>query len=93
MISLVTNVERERIAAVLAGIWREALNVPGVSRTDDFFDLGGNSLQAIQIVSRVGDALELELSVECVERFSSFGAFCDFVMTTVGGRKANDGSI
>ncbi len=37
----------------LVGIWQEALGIEGIGTDDNFFALGGNSLQAISITSRI----------------------------------------
>lgn len=41
---------------LLAGIWQDLLNVPRVGIRDNFFALGGDSILAIQIVSRANRA-------------------------------------
>ncbi|NTX35800.1 amino acid adenylation domain-containing protein, partial [Myxococcus sp. CA033] len=41
---------------VLAAIWSDALRVPRVTRHDNFFALGGDSILSIQIVSRARNA-------------------------------------
>lgn len=41
------------IETTLAAVWEEILHVSGVGRDDNFFDLGGTSLQAIRVVSRL----------------------------------------
>ncbi|WP_394841998.1 amino acid adenylation domain-containing protein [Pendulispora brunnea] len=41
---------------ILAGIWADVLKVDRVGVGDDFFALGGHSLQAVQVVSRIGEA-------------------------------------
>lgn len=41
------------VERLLAGIWKEVLDVPRVGRTDRFFDLGGHSLLAMRVISRV----------------------------------------
>lgn len=47
----------------LAAMWRQLLNVPTVGANDDFFDLGGQSLVAIQAVSRIRDAFGVNVSL------------------------------
>jgi acyl-CoA synthetase (AMP-forming)/AMP-acid ligase II/acyl carrier protein len=49
------------VEVALAEIWSEVLRVSSVGRDDDFFSLGGDSLLAMQIVSRVKDRLEFDL--------------------------------
>jgi amino acid adenylation domain-containing protein len=48
---------------VLAAIMAEVLQLPRVSRQDDFFALGGHSLLAMQVISRIREAFEIELPV------------------------------
>jgi amino acid adenylation domain-containing protein len=52
--------------AVLAGMWREILQIRTVGRHDDFFNLGGHSLSALQVVARVRDAFGVELPLKTV---------------------------
>jgi amino acid adenylation domain-containing protein len=48
----------------VAQIWEEVLGVPGVGLNDRFLDLGGSSLKAIQIITRLQDALGGVLPLE-----------------------------
>ncbi|NEP88100.1 MAG: amino acid adenylation domain-containing protein [Okeania sp. SIO2C2] len=48
---------------VLAEIWQEVLGIEKVGIHDNFFDLGGHSLMATQVVSRVRNTFDVELSV------------------------------
>ncbi|MEU4159995.1 amino acid adenylation domain-containing protein [Actinoplanes sp. NPDC026670] len=53
---------------LVAGVWRDVLDVEAVGRDDDFFDLGGDSLLAGQVLSRLreraGGGLSLRLIFE-----------------------------
>lgn len=51
--SVAPRTEKERI---LAEIWREVLGVPQVGMTDDFFELGGDSLMSFRITNRANQA-------------------------------------
>ncbi|MEM7582115.1 MAG: amino acid adenylation domain-containing protein [Acidobacteriota bacterium] len=54
---------RTMVEEVLATIWAEVLGVERVGLGDSFFDLGGHSLMATQVVSRVRQSLGVELSL------------------------------
>ncbi|WP_220634943.1 non-ribosomal peptide synthetase [Georgfuchsia toluolica] len=51
-----TELERE-----LAAIWMKLLNLEHIDIHDDFFDLGGQSLMAIKIVSRIREVFAVDL--------------------------------
>ncbi len=52
-----TDIEKQ-----LARIWSEVLGVEGVGIDDNFFQLGGDSLLVTQIINRVRQILQVELS-------------------------------
>ncbi|MBA3711243.1 MAG: amino acid adenylation domain-containing protein [Pyrinomonadaceae bacterium] len=49
------------VEAVLVGIWQEVLGVERVGVDDNFFELGGHSLLATQVISRVREAMQVEV--------------------------------
>jgi amino acid adenylation domain-containing protein len=51
------------VEEALTQIWREVLSVEKVGLHDDFFDLGGHSILVTQIMSRVRQVFEVELSM------------------------------
>ncbi|MGW0028168.1 amino acid adenylation domain-containing protein, partial [Rhodococcus sp. NPDC003383] len=51
------------IEEIVAGVFAEVLGVERVGLDDDFFELGGNSLVATQVVSRLGAALDARIPV------------------------------
>jgi len=52
---------RTPVEEQLAQIWAEVLDLDQVGIHDNFLDLGGNSLMATQVISRVRDAFQVEL--------------------------------
>ncbi len=52
------------IQTKLAGIWKDVLALDQVGIDDNFFDLGGHSLTAAQIISRLIQAFQLELPLK-----------------------------
>ncbi|GIF12958.1 condensation domain-containing protein [Actinoplanes teichomyceticus] len=47
----------------VAAIFGEVLTLPAVGADDNFFDIGGNSLQAMRVISRVNKGFGIKLSV------------------------------
>ncbi|WRH68890.1 MAG: phosphopantetheine-binding protein [Planktothrix sp. GU0601_MAG3] len=57
---------RSPIEEVMTEIWAEILAVEKVGIEDDFFILGGHSLKAIQLISKIRQTLEIEVAVRQV---------------------------
>ncbi|MES1243271.1 MAG: amino acid adenylation domain-containing protein [Acidobacteriota bacterium] len=57
---------RTAVETLLAGIWMELLGLEEIGVHDSFFDLGGHSLKAGQLVVRLRDELGIELPVRSV---------------------------
>ncbi|MCW5981845.1 MAG: AMP-binding protein [Bryobacteraceae bacterium] len=54
---------QSEVEKIVAEIWEEVLRVAPVGLDDDFLELGGDSMLATQVVSRVRSRLEVELTV------------------------------
>jgi aryl carrier-like protein len=50
----------------LACLWQEVLGVPRIGVHDNFFDLGGHSLRATQLASRIGREFGIELPLRMI---------------------------
>ncbi|MEV4247456.1 non-ribosomal peptide synthetase, partial [Streptosporangium canum] len=57
---------RTEAEELVAEIWAEVLGLDRIGVHDDFFALGGNSLLAIRVVSRIRAAVDLEIPVDAV---------------------------
>ncbi|HKQ06310.1 MAG TPA: amino acid adenylation domain-containing protein, partial [Blastocatellia bacterium] len=54
---------RAPIEEIIAGIFEEVLGVEHVSLHDNFFEIGGHSLLATQIISRIRQALQVDVEL------------------------------
>jgi len=57
---------RTPLEAQLAALWAGMLQTERVSVDADFFSIGGHSLLAVQLLSRVRDRFDVELSLDVV---------------------------
>lgn len=57
---------------LIADVWRELLKVDQISTLDNFFDLGGHSLMAIQVINKLVDKTGRKVE-PAVMRFQSLG--------------------
>jgi acyl carrier protein len=57
---------RDEAEGILAGIWQELLGIDRVGIHDNFLELGGHSLFAARVLSRVRSALGVALPLEAV---------------------------
>jgi sugar O-acyltransferase (sialic acid O-acetyltransferase NeuD family) len=69
----------DRMEALVAGVWCEVLRVGSVGRDQNFFDLGGNSLLAIQSRERIRQATGLEFALVEMFRFPTAALLARFL--------------
>lgn len=76
---------RNETERVLVGIWQEVLGVEHIGIHDQFLALGGDSLQATQVVSRLRQALGVDLPLWEMFDTPTIAALADRIQT-YGGR-------
>ena len=54
---------RDETELILSHIWKEVLKINGISVTDNFFDVGGNSLIAIELIGKINNYFSVNLSI------------------------------
>ncbi len=64
---------------LLVGIWRDLLHLPAVGIDDNFFDIGGHSLLAAQLIAQVQSATGRKIAVSAVFRAPTIRAFAQLL--------------
>lgn len=59
------------LEAEIESVWKEVLQMKSISRTDNFFRLGGDSLKAVEMVTRIGTALRITENISIQALFRS----------------------
>lgn len=56
--------EMSETEAVVLAIWKDVLKQPDVRTSDNFLDLGGDSLAAMSCISRINKHYQIEFALE-----------------------------
>ncbi|HJT65775.1 MAG TPA: phosphopantetheine-binding protein, partial [Pyrinomonadaceae bacterium] len=81
---------RTELEEELVKIWQEVLSLNRVGVEDNFFDLGGHSLVATQMVSRVRARCKVELSLQSIFQHPTIASLAVHVMQSQLGRLKPD---
>ncbi|MFD4668658.1 non-ribosomal peptide synthase/polyketide synthase [Lentzea sp. NPDC058450] len=68
----------------VAGIWSEVLGVADIGVLDDFFDLGGDSILSIRVISRLRAAFDVEMSPRALFAHPTVEGIASLVAESVG---------
>ncbi|MEG4457204.1 beta-ketoacyl synthase N-terminal-like domain-containing protein [Microcoleus sp. N9_A1] len=75
---------RDEIEQTIASIWQEFLGIEQVGIHDDFFDLGGDSLLAVQLITKVNETLQKSLSPHSLLQSSTIPALAELIKDNSG---------
>jgi acyl carrier protein len=78
---------------IIANTWKNVLNLDKVSIYDNFFDIGGNSLNIIQVNSKLQEALEIEISIEKMFEYPTINSLANYLMLAEGDTCTTDKEI
>ena len=68
---------------ILSEIWSEVLQIEKIGVHDNFLELGGNSLAAIRITSRINSVFDLTLPVNTVFENSTIRQLADQIEKSI----------
>jgi thioesterase domain-containing protein/acyl carrier protein len=84
---------RNYVEAQLIPIWEELLGTGGIGATQSFFDLGGNSLLALRLFTRVNRRLGCDLPVATLFGVATVRHMADAILEQKRGDAAPPGSV
>lgn len=68
-----TIIDTRDVAEVLKDLWKDALGITDPKKEDDFFELGGSSLDAIMLSSKIKELLRVDFQMSEMFDHSTFG--------------------
>ena len=78
-ISSIYVAPRSESERLIAGIWQELLGVDKVGIHDDFFELGGDSLNIVQLNGKLKKTLKRDIPVAVMFRYLTIHSFCQYL--------------
>ena len=78
---------RTHAERVIAGIYAKVLGIERIGATDNFFDFGGHSLQATQVVSRLRDAFGVTVTLRDIFEAPVVEALAKVIEQAANGRQ------
>ncbi|EDN69045.1 Polyketide synthase KR domain [Beggiatoa sp. PS] len=74
---------RNEMEQNIAHIWQETLGIESIGIHEDFYDLGGDSLIAIRVVSRLRELYHIELPVRVLFEKTTIAELAGYIEKTV----------
>jgi acyl carrier protein len=72
----------------LAEIWASILNVDNIGTLDDFLDLGGTSMLAIQCVARIRKIFDVDIAVDSFFEHATIGQLAQTILQRTSRQSA-----
>ncbi|MFF1422942.1 acyl carrier protein [Streptomyces sp. NPDC058280] len=84
-----TSIDAPELAELIAAGYRETLADATLDTTSDFFEAGGDSLAAFQIIARVQDALGTEVPVALIFTYPTPADLAEVLAADLADRAAD----
>jgi len=78
---------------IIVDIWKSILNVDNIHPNDNFFDIGGNSLNTIQVVSAIKKRLGKEIQIVDLFKYTTAKSLARFISGKMDNNIFDDESI
>jgi acyl carrier protein len=74
---------RNDIEELIEGIWKEVMQLNKIGIHDNFIMLGGHSLAAIRVTSRINDELEMNFPLNKIFELPTIAEYAGFIEETL----------
>src|SRR5581483_3255840 len=78
-VNVVHAYPRDKIVLSLQGVWEEILGINSVGTGENFFDIGGYSLKALVLASRIGEIFDIRIPVRTVFEYPTIADMAAFL--------------
>ncbi|HEX3045918.1 MAG TPA: amino acid adenylation domain-containing protein [Bacillota bacterium] len=89
------SLEYSELEQQIAQVWGRVLGFDELSVTDNFYELGGDSILAMKIVNEINRQMKVRVDIKALLRHLTIGGFAEYLagrlaagIDTAGGRKA-----
>ncbi len=76
----INQVPESELETIIARIWKEVLEIDHVGIEDNFFEIGGHSMAAILVHSRLKQVLDMEFSITVLYQFPTIRLLSEQMM-------------
>lgn len=67
------------IEKTITNIWKQVLNIEAIGRNDNFFDIGGHSVLAVQLYEKVKQVLQNKITLIDIFHYPTISSFVNFL--------------
>ncbi|MBC8953494.1 type I polyketide synthase [Xenorhabdus sp. PB62.4] len=78
------TISKAQIVETILSVWKDFLKVAHINREDNFFELGANSLDLVQVNKRLTDALNIDISVVDMFSYPTSDLLADYITNQFG---------
>ena len=77
---------RNQTEQTIAKIWQKTLGIEQIGIEDDFFELGGDSLIAVQVINKLRETFQTELPIEAILNTGTIAKLSESIQATTSSQ-------
>ncbi|NEP88106.1 MAG: SDR family NAD(P)-dependent oxidoreductase [Okeania sp. SIO2C2] len=81
---------RNQTEQTIAQIWQQILGIEQIGIQDDFFELGGDSLIAVQVIYKLRETLQIDLPLEAILNSGTIAKLFESIQATTSSQNIPD---